>query len=71
LLAKQLHFDAVIAHHPIGGTAALDFHNVFKRHIQQMVDAGIPELRRRKSSVESWSSWRSKDTLATTIKQLT
>jgi putative NIF3 family GTP cyclohydrolase 1 type 2 len=45
LLAKQLHFDAVIAHHPMGGMAALDFHNVFKRHIQQMVDAGIPRAK--------------------------
>jgi putative NIF3 family GTP cyclohydrolase 1 type 2 len=42
LLAKQLGYDAVIAHHPIGGTAAINFHQVFKRHIQQMVSAGIP-----------------------------
>jgi len=41
-LAKQLGYDAVIAHHPIGGTAAINFHQVFKRHIQQMVAAGIP-----------------------------
>ena len=49
LLAKQLHFDAVIAHHPMGGTAALDFHNVFERHIQQMVDAGIPKTKAEKA----------------------
>ncbi len=42
LLAKQLDYDAVIAHHPIGGTAAINFHHVFKRHIQQMVAAGVP-----------------------------
>jgi len=42
LLAKQLGCDAVIAHHPQGGTAAVNFHQVFKRHIQQMVAAGIP-----------------------------
>jgi putative NIF3 family GTP cyclohydrolase 1 type 2 len=41
LLAKQLGCDAVIAHHPIGGTAAVNFHQVFKRHIQQMVSAGV------------------------------
>jgi putative NIF3 family GTP cyclohydrolase 1 type 2 len=41
LLAKQLGYDAVIAHHPIGGTAVTDFHEVFKRHIQQMIAAGI------------------------------
>jgi len=42
LLAKQLGYDAVIAHHPPGGTAAINFHQVFKRHIQQMVMAGVP-----------------------------
>jgi putative NIF3 family GTP cyclohydrolase 1 type 2 len=42
LLAKQLDYDAVIAHHPMGGTAAINFHQVFKRHIQQMVAAGVP-----------------------------
>jgi hypothetical protein len=42
LLAKQLGYDAVIAHHPQGGTANVNFHDVFKRHIQQMTNAGIP-----------------------------
>jgi len=42
LLAKQLGYDAVIAHHPQGGTASIDFYKVFKRHIQQMVAAGVP-----------------------------
>jgi hypothetical protein len=32
----------VIAHHPQGGTATINFHQVFKRHIQQMVAAGVP-----------------------------
>jgi len=40
LFAKQLGYDAVIAHHPQGGTAVINFHQVFKRHIQQMVVAG-------------------------------
>ncbi len=43
LLAKQLGFDAVISHHPKGGTAVINFHHVFKRHIQQMIDAGVPK----------------------------
>ena len=43
LLAKQLGYDAVIAHHPPGGTAAINFFQVFKRHIQQMVNVGIPK----------------------------
>ncbi|RJS77323.1 hypothetical protein CW707_04325 [Candidatus Bathyarchaeota archaeon] len=42
LLAKKLGFDAVIAHHPPGGTAAVNFHQVFKRHIQQMMGVGVP-----------------------------
>jgi hypothetical protein len=41
LLAKQLSYDAVIAHHPQGGTATINFHQVFRRHIQQMVAAGV------------------------------
>lgn len=42
LLAKQSDYDAVIAHHPPGGTAAINFHQVFRRHIHQMIDAGVP-----------------------------
>lgn len=42
LLAKQLGCDAVIAHHPQGQTAVISFHQVFRRHIQQMVTAGVP-----------------------------
>ncbi|MGQ9624978.1 MAG: hypothetical protein ACUVUF_05020 [Candidatus Bathycorpusculaceae bacterium] len=42
LFAKQMGFDAVIAHHPIGGTAIVNFPQVFRRHVQQMVDAGVP-----------------------------
>jgi predicted Fe-Mo cluster-binding NifX family protein len=43
LLAKQSGYDAVIAHHPLGGTAAINFYQVFKRHIQQMIEAGVPK----------------------------
>jgi len=43
LLAKQSGYDAVIAHHPPGGTAAINIYQVFERHVQQMVTAGIPE----------------------------
>jgi putative NIF3 family GTP cyclohydrolase 1 type 2 len=43
LLAKRFGYDAVIAHHSIGGTASINFFLVFKRHIKQMVEAGIPE----------------------------
>lgn len=43
LLAKQLGYDAVISHHPKGGLAVINFHKVFRRHIQQMVKAGVPK----------------------------
>ncbi|MEM3579462.1 MAG: Nif3-like dinuclear metal center hexameric protein [Candidatus Bathyarchaeia archaeon] len=43
LFAKQLSFDVVIAHHPVGGTAVLNFPEVFKGHVQQMVEAGVPQ----------------------------
>lgn len=49
LLAKQLGYDAVIAHHPVGGTAATNFHQVFKRHIQQMIEVGIPREKAEKA----------------------
>jgi putative NIF3 family GTP cyclohydrolase 1 type 2 len=42
MLAKQLECDAVIAHHPIG-TAAVNFYKVFDRHIDYMVEHGIPK----------------------------
>ncbi len=42
LFANQLGYDAVIAHHPQGGTAVINFHQVFRRHIQRMVVAGVP-----------------------------
>jgi putative NIF3 family GTP cyclohydrolase 1 type 2 len=41
LFAKQYGYEAVIAHHPQGGTAILNYHKVFRRHIQQMMAVGI------------------------------
>lgn len=43
LFAKQSGYDGVIAHHPPGGTAAINFFHVFRRHVQQMVAVGIPQ----------------------------
>lgn len=48
ILAKHLGYDAVISHHPKGERAVIDFYKVFSRHIQQMVDSGIPELEAKK-----------------------
>ncbi len=42
LLAKQLGFDCVIGHHPVGGRARADFPKVMARQIERMMDAGIP-----------------------------
>jgi len=41
LLARELGYDCVVAHHPAGGTAILNFSQVFRRHIQQMTEVGI------------------------------
>ncbi len=43
LLARQLGVDGVIAHHPAGGPAMLEFPKVLARGIELMVDAGVPE----------------------------
>jgi methionine aminopeptidase len=43
LFAKQFGYDAVIAHHPQSESAIVNFHHVFKRHIDQMTAAGIPK----------------------------
>ncbi len=42
MLAKQLGCDAVIAHHPAGGTAKLNFPEVLTRHVELMVEHGVP-----------------------------
>lgn len=42
-LAKQLGYDAVIAHHPQGDSAIVNYHKVFERHVDQMVEAGVPK----------------------------
>jgi putative NIF3 family GTP cyclohydrolase 1 type 2 len=42
MLAKQLGCNAVIAHHPIG-VAAVNFYKVFDRHLDYMVEHGVPK----------------------------
>ena len=41
ILAKNLECDAVITHHPIG-IALLNFHLVFDRHVDYMLEYGVP-----------------------------
>ncbi len=58
LLAKQLQCDAMIAHHPQGDSAIIDYHKVFERHVEQMVEAGVPRkeaeqaVRRKRDALE-------------------
>lgn len=42
MLAKQLGCDAVIAHHPIG-VASINFYRVFDRHLDYLIEHGIPK----------------------------
>ena len=42
MLARSLGCDAVIAHHPIG-IAAINFYKVFDRHVEYMVQHGVPD----------------------------
>jgi putative NIF3 family GTP cyclohydrolase 1 type 2 len=42
MLARQLGCDAVIAHHPIG-IAHVNFYKVFDRHVDFMVEHGVPK----------------------------
>jgi putative NIF3 family GTP cyclohydrolase 1 type 2 len=42
MLAKQLGCDGVIAHHPIG-IAAVNFYKVFDRHLDYMIEHGVPK----------------------------
>src|ERR1051326_8681809 len=42
ILARDLGCDAVIAHHPIG-IASVNFYKVFDRHVEYMVEHGVPK----------------------------
>jgi hypothetical protein len=44
-LARELGADGVIAHHPIGSRARLRFPAMIERHVEQMMDVGIPQKR--------------------------
>jgi len=41
ILAKNTGCDVVIAHHPIG-VSSIEFHRVFDRHLQFMIQNGVP-----------------------------
>lgn len=48
LLARSLGCDAVIAHHPIG-VARINFYKVFGRHVDYLVEHGVPPSIARKA----------------------
>jgi hypothetical protein len=53
LLARQMRCDAVISHHPQGGSAMLNFHKMFERHVELMIEAGVPK---KNQCNTSWSN---------------
>ncbi len=48
ILARNLGCDAVIAHHPIG-KAAINFYKVFGRHVDYLVEQGVPRRTARRA----------------------
>ena len=48
MLARHLGCNAVIAHHPIG-TASVNFYRVFDRHVDFMVEHGVPKKMAREA----------------------
>jgi len=41
-MASDLGFDAAMSHHPTGGKSRLQFHKVLYRHLDQLIEAGVP-----------------------------
>lgn len=41
-LSKESGFDLALSHHPMGGSAFVDFHRVLERHVDQLEAAGVP-----------------------------
>jgi putative NIF3 family GTP cyclohydrolase 1 type 2 len=41
-LATQLGYDVVISHHPKGGASTLGFPDVLERHVEMMIEHGVP-----------------------------
>ncbi|MGI0037144.1 MAG: Nif3-like dinuclear metal center hexameric protein [Nitrososphaera sp.] len=51
ILARNLGCDAVIAHHPIGA-ASVNFYKVFERHVDYLVEHGVPQKIAKKAVAE-------------------
>ncbi len=63
VLAKDLGFDAVVTHHPVGA-GTLGFHRVLYRHVDQMIAAGVPEEVARATIEETAAARRVLDSMA-------
>jgi len=74
-LAKNLKYDCVLTHHPIG-LSLLQFHHVFDRHVKYMVDNGIKRknaislVKKLKEKVELRSHSAIYDDIVSTSKLL-
>jgi len=42
VIASARGYHCAISHHPVGGRSTLEFHHVLARHVDQMIDAGVP-----------------------------
>lgn len=52
LIAKELGYDAVITHHPKGGSPMVNLYKVMENQIDRMVQAGVPINRAQKALEE-------------------
>lgn len=52
LIAKELGYDAVITHHPKGGSPMVNLYKVMENQIERMVQAGVPINRAQKALEE-------------------
>jgi len=49
ILAQKMKCDCVIAHHPLGNNAVLNFYKIIDKHAEIMIKNGIPEEKAYKS----------------------
>lgn len=76
LLAKSLGFDAVVGHHPHGGSPTVDFAKVMSIQIDRMVEFGVPinraqkALKKKQLSVELGSHVSNYDRVGSAAKLL-
>jgi putative NIF3 family GTP cyclohydrolase 1 type 2 len=61
-MAKEIGYDAVLTHHPVGA-GVLDFHHVLARHIDQMTAHGVPREIARAAIAETAAARRLLDSM--------